>query len=109
MRVIRRRGYRNLARAHTVLSQLCSRLIMGHPVSVRLDEDIQSTLEAAARERGIGLATYLREVAANEARRLRRERIRAQSRAVEAYVASSPEAQAFYADWGILASDDENQ
>ena len=73
---------------------------MGHPVSVRLDEDIQATLEDAARERGIGLSTYLREVAAKEAKRLRRERIRAQSRAVGAYVASSADAREFYEDWG---------
>jgi hypothetical protein len=31
---------------------------------------------------------------------LRRERIRAQSRAVGEYVASSPEAAAFYQEWG---------
>jgi uncharacterized protein (DUF1778 family) len=85
------------------------RYIMGHPVSVRLDEDIQSTLEDAARERGIGLSTYLREVAANEAKRLRRERIRAQSRAVGAYVASSADAGEFYADWGTPSGEGENQ
>lgn len=73
---------------------------MGHPVSVRLDEAVQATLEDAASERGVGLSTYLRELATAEARRVRRERIRAQSRAVAEYVASSPEAQAFYEDWG---------
>jgi hypothetical protein len=82
---------------------------MGHPVSVRLDDDIQATLEDAARERGIGLSTYLREVAANEARRLRRERIRAQSRAVGAYVASSTEAREFYADWGAPTGEGKTQ
>jgi hypothetical protein len=71
-----------------------------HPVSVRLDDVVQSTLESAAKERGIGLSTYLRELAAAEAKRVRRERIRAQSRAVGDYVASSPEARAFYEDWG---------
>ncbi|TCZ66167.1 hypothetical protein [Roseicella aquatilis] len=73
---------------------------MGAPLSVRLDDDVLGTLENAARTRGIGLATYLRELATAEARRLRRERIREQSRQVAAYVASSPEAQQFYADWG---------
>ena len=33
-------------------------------------------------------------------KRTRRERIRAQSRAVAAYVAASPEAGAFHEDWG---------
>ena len=73
---------------------------MGSPVSVRLDDDSQEVLEAAARERGIGLSTYLREIALREARRIRKERIRAESRDVAEYVAASPEAQAFYADWG---------
>ncbi|WP_295430976.1 hypothetical protein [uncultured Thiodictyon sp.] len=73
---------------------------MGHPISVRLDEDIQLTLEDAARERGVGLSTYLREVAATEAKRLRRERIRAQSRTVGAYVEACAEAREFYSDWG---------
>ncbi len=73
---------------------------MGHPVSVRLDDDIQAMLEQAAKERGIGLSTYLRELATDEAKRVRRERIRAQSRAVGTYVAASPEGRAFYAEWG---------
>ena len=73
---------------------------MGHPVSVRLDEDIQVTLEEVAKARGIGLSTYLRELAVDEAKRVRRERVRAQSRAVGAYLASSPEGRAFYAEWG---------
>ncbi len=80
---------------------------MGHLVSVRLEQDIQTTLEEAARERGMGLSSYLRELAANEARRVRRERIRAQSRAVGAYVAATPEAQTFYADWGTPGTEGE--
>jgi hypothetical protein len=73
---------------------------MGHPISVRLDDDVRSSLESAAKERGIGLSTYLRELAAAEARRVRRERIRVQSRAIVAYVQSSPAGSAFYEDWG---------
>lgn len=78
---------------------------MAHPVSVRLDDDVQSTLENAAKSRGIGLSTYLRELATDEAKRVRRERIREQSRAVAAYVSSSPEAGRFYEDWGTPPSD----
>lgn len=73
---------------------------MSAPVSVRLDDEVQATLEDAAAERGIGLSTLLRELATAEARRLRRARIREQSRAVAAYLATSPEAEAFYRDWG---------
>jgi hypothetical protein len=72
-----------------------------------LDNDVQATLESAAKERGVGLSTYLRELAEIEAKRVRRERIRAQSRAVGAYVASSPEGRAFYEDWGTPSAEDE--
>ncbi len=73
---------------------------MGSPVSVRLDDDIRETLEAEARARGTGLSTYLRHIANETALRLQRQRIREQSRAVGEYVAASPEAAAFYRDWG---------
>ena len=78
---------------------------MAHPIAVRLEDDMQATLEEAARARGVGLSTYLRELAAREAKRLQRERIRAQSRAVGAYVASSPEAQGFYDQWGTQGAE----
>ncbi len=68
---------------------------MGVPVSIRLDEAVQSALESVARERGIGLSTYLRDLATAEARRVRNERIRAETQRVAAYIASSAEAQAF--------------
>jgi len=65
-------------------------------VSVLLDDDFRETLEAEARARHIGLSTYLGQVAVATAARLRRERIRGQSRAVGDYVATSGEAAAFY-------------
>ncbi|TDH61518.1 hypothetical protein E2C06_16300 [Dankookia rubra] len=74
---------------------------MASPLSIRLDDNVLVTLEGAAKARGIGLATYLRELATAEARRIRRERIREQSRQAAAHVAGSPEAQGFVADWGI--------
>lgn len=73
---------------------------MRRPVSVRLDDDVQVTLEDAARGRGVGLSTYLRELAAAEAQRVRRDRIRAQSRSVGDYVRADHDARAFYDDWG---------
>jgi hypothetical protein len=69
-------------------------------ISVRLDDDTQAALQDAAAQSGVGMSTYLRRLAEAEARRVRRERIRAQSRAVAAHVAQSPEARAFYEDWG---------
>jgi predicted transcriptional regulator len=73
---------------------------MNTPVSVRLDDEVRETLEAEAQARRIGLSTYLREIATEAAVRLRRERIRRQSKAVGEYVATSPEAAAFYEEWG---------
>jgi hypothetical protein len=73
---------------------------MSDPVSVRLDDEIRKTLEEEARSRKIGLSAYLREVATIEARRVRRERIRQQSRAVGAHIAATPEARQFYDEVG---------
>jgi hypothetical protein len=73
---------------------------MGAPISVRLDQEVQETLEAEARRRQIGLSKLLRQIAAEAARQVKRERIRQQSEAVGRYVASSPEAQEFFEDWG---------
>jgi predicted transcriptional regulator len=79
---------------------------MTTPVSVRLDDDVRETLEAEARARHIGLSTYLRQIAIETAARLRRERIRAQSRAVGEYVAESAEGAAFYDEWGTPRFED---
>jgi predicted transcriptional regulator len=73
---------------------------MGVPVSIRLDDDVRNELEAQARARGVGLATFLRDLATQAAREARRARIRAESEAVGRYVASSSEAREFYEDWG---------
>jgi predicted transcriptional regulator len=73
---------------------------MSAPVSIRLDDDVRKTLEAEARARNIGLATLLRQIAAEAARQAKRKRIREQSEAVGKYVASSPEAAEFYEFWG---------
>lgn len=73
---------------------------MSGPISIRLDDDVQSTLSEAARERGIGLSSYVRELATVEARRIRRDRIRRQSRDVGAAVVATAAAASFYDDWG---------
>jgi hypothetical protein len=82
---------------------------MSPPISIRLERNTRITLEEAARERGIGLSSDLRELATQEARRVRRERIRAQSRGVGDYVAATPEAAAFFDDWGTPGGDTERQ
>ena len=78
---------------------------MTAPISIRLDDDVRATLEAEAQSQGVGLATYLRQIAAEAARNVRRARIRAQSAAVGRYVAEHAEARAFYEDWGTPSTD----
>lgn len=78
---------------------------MTPPISVRLDDNVRATLEAEAKDRGIGLATLLRQLAADAAREVRRKRIRAQSEAVGRYVAENPEAREFYEFWGTPTTD----
>jgi hypothetical protein len=73
---------------------------MSAPISIRLDDDVRATLEAEARDRGIGLATYLRQLAADAAREVRRKRIRAASEAVAHHIAGSPEGREFSEFWG---------
>ena len=73
---------------------------MTSPVSVRLDPDVRATLEADAKAQGVGLATYLRQLAAKAARDVRRASIRASSAEVARYVASDPSAREFMEDWG---------
>ena len=78
---------------------------MGTPISVRLDDAVRTELEAEAKAQGIGLATYLRQLAAQAAREVRRARIRAGTAKVARYIAENPEAQAFYNDWGTPRAD----
>ena len=70
------------------------------PVSVRLDDDVRAALDEEARARGVGLSTYLRQLATEAAHRLQRERIRRQSKIVAEHVSLSPEAAEFYEEWG---------
>jgi len=75
------------------------------PISLRLDPDVRETLETEARAQGLGLASYLRQLAAKAARDVRRARIRAESEAVARHVAANPDARAFVEDWGTPGSD----
>ena len=73
---------------------------MTAPISVRLDADVRATLESEAQSQGIGLATLLRQLAADAARDVRRKRMRAASEAVARHIAESPAAKAFTESWG---------
>ena len=74
---------------------------MANPISIRLDDDVRTELERQAEARGIGLATLLRDLATAAAREARRKRIHRDS----AQVATSVDAQTFYADWGTPRTD----
>jgi predicted DNA-binding ribbon-helix-helix protein len=78
---------------------------MGHPISVRLEDDVRDELEAQARSRGIGLATLLRDLATEAAWQARRVRIRDASAAIGRHVAASVEGQALYEEWGTPRTD----
>lgn len=78
---------------------------MGAPISIRLDDDVRQELETEARDRGIGLATLLRDIANQAARDARRARIRRDSERVADHLARSSEGRAFYEGWGTPRSD----
>jgi hypothetical protein len=78
---------------------------MSAPISVRLEPGIREILETEARARGIGLASYLRQLATKAARDVRREHIRAGSEAVARHVATDRSAQEFMSDWGTPGTD----
>ena len=75
------------------------------PISIRLDDDVRDELEAQARSRGIGLATLLRDLATDAAREARRTRIRQASATIGTHLATSPDGQAFYEEWGTPRAD----
>jgi uncharacterized protein (DUF1778 family) len=78
---------------------------MSAPISIRLDPEVRKILETEAKIQGIGLASYLRQLAAKAARDVRRERIRASSAEVARYIASNPEAREFMEFWGTPMSE----
>jgi len=73
---------------------------MSAPISIRLDAEVRKTLEAEAKAQGIGLASYLLQLAAQAARDVRRARIRADSLAVARHIVETQAARDFVEDWG---------
>ena len=73
---------------------------MSKQLSIRLDDDVHRELEEEARGRGVGLATYIRDLAAAQAREIRRVRIRAESSRVGELYRAQAEVREFYDTWG---------
>lgn len=69
-------------------------------VTIRLRAEDRETLESEARERGSGLSTLVRALAEDEARRVRRERIRKDGESVIAHLKSSESARDELDDYG---------
>jgi hypothetical protein len=73
---------------------------VGVPILVRLDDDVQTELEAQAQSQGVGLETLLGNLATEAARAAKRARIWEDSERLGALYATDPEVKAFYDDWG---------
>lgn len=62
-------------------------------LTIRLDPDDRDLLETVAREQGKSLSALVRELVEAEARRVRRESIRAEGERLLAHLAEHPEAR----------------
>lgn len=78
---------------------------MAKTLTIRLASDDRAVLEAAARGRGKGLSAFVREIAEAEARRVRREAIRADGDRVVAHLTEQPEARGELDELGTPLSD----
>ncbi|MGH8997400.1 MAG: DUF1778 domain-containing protein [Acidimicrobiales bacterium] len=78
---------------------------MAETLTIRLEADDRAALEVAARAQGKGLSSFIRELAEAEARRVRREAIRADGARVVDYLAARPEARAELDEIGTPLTD----
>ena len=63
-------------------------------IAIRLADEDRAPLESAAEAVGQGVSTYVRRLAEGEARRIRTERVRAETERVVAAIAADPDALA---------------
>lgn len=78
---------------------------MAETLTIRLDADDRAALEAVARGQGKGLSAFVREIAEAEARRVRRETIRADGDRVVAHLTQHPEARTELDELGTPLTD----
>lgn len=74
-------------------------------LTIRLDAEDRAALEMAARGQGKGLSAFVRELAEAEARRLRREAIRADGDRVVAHLRTHSDARAELDEIGAPLTD----
>ena len=80
-------------------------ITMADTLTIRLDVDDRAILQAVARDRGMGLSALVRDLAEAEARRLRREAIRAEGEQVLAHLAEHRGAREELETFGTPVSD----
>ncbi len=78
---------------------------MAETLTIRLNADDRATLEAAARGQGKGLSAFVRDIAEAEARRVRRDAIRADGDRVVAHLAGHPAARSELDELGTPLTD----
>lgn len=78
---------------------------MAETLTIRLDPEDRAALEMAARGQGKGLSAFVREIAHAEARRVRREVIKANGERVVAYLAEHAETRAELDELGTPQAD----
>ncbi len=80
-------------------------MCMAETLTIRLNADDRAALEAAARGQGKGLSAFVRDIAEAEARRVRREAIRADGDRVVAHLAGHPAARSELDELGTPLTD----
>ena len=80
--------------------------VMTSTLTIRLDARDRADLEQAARRQGKGLSTFVRDLAEAQARRVRRDAIRADGEQVMAHLAEHAEARAELDDLGTPLSEE---
>lgn len=78
---------------------------MAETLTIRLGADDRAALEAVARGQGKGLSAFIRELAEAEARRVRRNAIRADGDRVVAHLAAHPGARVEFDEIGTPLND----
>ena len=76
----------------TRLTNSCYTLRVADTISVRFDERTRQMIEEEAGRQGVGVSTFVRQLAEAELRRVRQASIRAEGDAVGAYLAAHPTA-----------------
>jgi uncharacterized protein (DUF1778 family) len=79
---------------------------MADTLTIRLDSEDRAVLEGVAQAHGKGLSAFVRELAEAEARRLRRESIRAEGERIVAHLAEHPEARSELETLGTPLTDE---